>query len=290
MKIKTLASGGLALSLLGFAFCAQAQVVVSDNAGNYYNETPNSPNNWGTQSGATSSTTPASPETVGITDWTFSNTVNNGNTNGTLLESSATLGAGQLNINSGGSTGHSWTLYANGGGEALAMATFSGSMAAGQTLTVDMANNFVANGGNVGLNLMSSGGTTLYDFQFQGGATHYTNVWDTASGYLGAITTLAYTTNGLQIAATEGAGNALTITITEQSSQGVFAGASWSTNFVTTATIGKIQFFDNNGAGNPGGGDAYNVAFNNLVVPEPSTLALVGFSGLMAALIARRRK
>jgi hypothetical protein len=76
----------------------------------------------------------------------------------------------------------------------------------------------------------------------------------------------------MQIQVTEGSGDSLTITVTDQSSQGVFSGSSWSDTFTATRDINSIQFYDNY-AGSVNNNNGY---FNNLqVVPEPIGKALM---------------
>ncbi len=259
---------------------SRATLAVSDNAGNYASS------GWGsTTDGATTS---ASGSTIGIASpgWTFGNSASgNGSQNGTFLGGSQQLGQ-SLNINS--SSGSAWGLYGNSGQQSLATATFNNSLTAGQVLTVDMQNNSIDNsGGTVGLNLRSSSGATLFTFQFTGGGNFFNYANQTPSGSSSGNTSLGFYNNGLQIQVTEGSGNSLSIVVTEQSSQGVFSGTSWNETFTSTADIGGLQFFDNNA----GSGDRNNVYFNNLSVtpvPEPITLALPIFGGLLGGFALTR--
>jgi hypothetical protein len=261
-----------AFVLVLFPRLVQAGLLVSDNAGNY--------SSWG--STASSASTSASASTIGIASpgWQFANTAGgNGSDNGSFLGGSQQVGQ-SLNINS--SSGNAWGLYGNSGQQSIGTATFNNSLSVGQILTVDMQNNFIQAGGTVGVNLKSTTGATLFTFQFTGGGSDYNYVNQTSSGSSSGNTTLGFYENGLQIQATEGVSDSLTIVVTEQSSQGNFSGSSWSETFASTADIGQIQFFDNN-AGSGGPNNAY---FNNLqVVPEPIGKALMFFAGLTGLLL-----
>lgn len=247
---------------------SHAGLIVSDNAGNY--------TSWG--STATSSTQSAATGSTGIASpgWTFDNPANTPSQSGSFLGSSA-------NINS--SSGNSWGLYANSGQTADAFASFSaGSLQAGQQLSVQMQNTGIATGGSVGISLRNSSGQNVFEFYFNGGGSQYNiNVWQNAGTGNQIATTVGYTSGPL------------TLNFNQQSAGGwsfdVYSGntldqtlSSSSTSTTLWSSISQIRFFDyNSGGGN-------NVYFNNLaVVPEPVTLALPIFGGLVLTAGLSRR-
>ena len=260
-----------ACSWLGLTICGwllvpsmvHAGLIAADDAGNY--------TSWG--STASSAGQSAAAGSTGISGWTYYNPANNGSQSGSFLGSSA-------NINT---SGKSWGIYANSGQTASAVASFSqGSLQAGQQLSVQMQNTSINSGGSVGISLRNSSGQNVFEFYFNGGDTHYDiNVWNSSTGNQMA-TSVGYTSG------------AMTLNFNQQSGGGwsfdIYTGGtlaqtlSPSTSGTLWSDISQIRFFDyNSGGGN-------NVYFNNLqVVPEPVTLALPIFAGLLVTAGLSRR-
>ncbi len=74
-----------------------------------------------------------------------------------------------------------WGLWANSNGLSEAIRPFGSPLTTAQTFSVEFENNWIANGGSVGVALRNAGGADLFQLIFFGGATNYT-IYDSVSG------------------------------------------------------------------------------------------------------------
>jgi hypothetical protein len=265
-------ASAIATFAVALSLSVQAQIVASDNAGNY--------SSWGSNLG---STTQASQGT-GFGSWTIGNTAGgNGGENGSFLGGSAQVSQPQ-NINSG--NGNSFGLYANSGQTASAIAPFQeGNLQAYQTFSIELQNNDIQTGGTVGFGLQNSSGQNVFEFYFVGGGSFYDiNVWQNAITGNQIASTVGYTSGPMTLDFNLFSGNSWAFSIYE--------GATLEQTLTSTAdgnlwsSVSQARVFNaNSGSGSPN-----NFYFNDVqIVPEPATLALFGISGL-TLLAFRRRK
>lgn len=264
-------------SLSSLPLLAQTVTIASDNAGNY-------------------STWPGGSSTLanngtGFGSWAFNNSQPNGGFSGQFLGGSYSTGGG---INSG--SGNAFGFYANSGNYALSQATLpllEGAMTSGQTFSVQMQNHFIGDdGGQEGFNLQNSSGNDILQFYFNGGASdYYVNIW-TSSGTSAQVDTLVpYTASPLTLNYTQGSGTSWTFAILEGSTTMATLTSAGTGDAIWQAGISQFQLFSQNGGDSGNQND--NVFFNNpqvTAVPEPTTVALGGASGLALLYYLRRRK
>ncbi|MBV9008459.1 MAG: PEP-CTERM sorting domain-containing protein [Verrucomicrobia bacterium] len=187
----------------------------------------------------------------------------------------------------------SFALYSGSdSGSAFADRSFTnGPLSAGQTFSFDIGGTSVDQNGVIGMNLMS-GSTPVFTFKFTGGQL----VWalndgggggdfNTDVNYMaGNSSTVPPTAFPVSFAFTYNGGSSYSVLITEGSHTYV------GPNYTATNPLNDItgfRFF----SVNQGGGQ--NVGFDNLsVVPEPSSLALLGGASVLGAsfYLRRRRK
>ena len=249
MKKLLLLSLAAALSVLSCS-TSFAAVLASDNAANYIAggwSIGNSPN-LGT----------------GFGSWFLWDNGGLGAKGCFLGDSTATVGA---NINTSGKSfgmygeTPSWT-------EANAYRFFNGDLSAGQTFSIDLAVNY-RNGGK-GIDLRSSGGATLFNFNVAN--DDYTvNGTSLGTGYN------ANTSFLLEATQTDGSGGTWKLT----RSGGI--SATFNGTYSGVAQNVKLYIF-NTDAGSPN-----NLMFNSLaIVPEPATIGLLlGGAGLLAFVRSR---
>lgn len=243
----------------------------SDNAGNY--------SGWGM---GNSSGSQASAGT-GFGSWNFINTEPNGGFSGEFV------GAGYNNggtINSG--NGNAFGFYANSAAsdESQAIAPFIGNLSAGQTFSVQgMVDNIGDQGGEIGLDLQDNTSANIFSTYFVGGL----NDWFINVGGNQVDTGLGFTKSPLTFSFTQGAGNTWSFTISALGGSSETLTSASTGDLLTSSTISQVDLFNQNGADNGNQND--NSYFNNLViVPEPSSLVILGMSGLSAMFMFRRRK
>ncbi len=201
--------------------------------------------------------------------------------NGDGLDDGLPVGVpGDGDINTASADGpRAWGLDADptaGASLAEAFRPFDTPLLVGETFSINMDNGFVAAGGAAGFGLLSAG---VARFEFFAGPGGYF-VFD-AAGFTAAP--VPFTTEGLTIAFTLLTPATYMITVTP------FGAASIVSPILGLAAGGAIdtvRIFDF-GSG-PGGGPA-NIYFNSMsIVPEPTTVTLVGLA--LAGLIAARRR
>lgn len=200
------------------------------------------------------------------------------------------------NFEGGSSVGSdSWGFYANTGNTSSAVRSFTvggpsnvSHLAFQESFSLSMDTNSINSGGTVGFGLQNSGGTNRIEFYFVGGASHYTvNVGGTA--YLldgtGGRPNLGFTNAGLSIKYFQQASNGFTLSITRLSDNALFTVTNATTQAIAATDISRVRLFNfNAGPGN----DQF---FNNLVVvPEPTSVALLGASALGSMFMMRRRR
>lgn len=252
---------------------ARASLTASDNAAD---SAYSGGGNYNTLNGGT-----------GFSAWSVLPSVNGG-TQGAFIGSSTNNGSGS----SGGIdvSGKSFGLYGNTGAGADAFRPFTGgSLSIGQSVIIDMDNGFIDAGGTVGLGLQTLGGgsvsTNRIEFYFAGGASGYTIDLNGSTVNSG----VGFTADGLRLTFTLTAANTMNLTV------GSLNGSNGGTNSTFTGLslggvsgtgIDQIHLFNFNA----GGGASKDAFFNSLaVIPEPSTMMLVG-CGLLGAWVIRRRR
>lgn len=247
-------------------------VVASDNAGNY-TSWPQAANNG-----------------TGFGNWSYNNTIPNGGFSGQFLGASC-------NINSG--SGNAFGFYANSAASAEAQATapFSeGSLTANQTFSIQMQNNGITDdGGQVGFSLQDSSGDNIFQFYFNGGQSdYYLNVYTAEATPVQISTGVGYTSGAMTLDFTQGSGDAWSFSFYEGSTLETTLNSSGTGDSLWANTISQADLYSLNGGSTRTMGDNGNLFFNNLQitapVPEPSTLALCGISGLTTLFFFRRRR
>jgi hypothetical protein len=219
----------------------------------------------------------------------------NGGHGGFFMGSSTANGSsGSLGIDT---SGVSWGMYANSLQVVDAIRPLTGgSLLVGQKITLSIDTGLVAstNGGDPanngtagveGFGLQTSGGTNRIEFFFTGGATNYTLADGTGTHDSG----IGFTTNGLALAFTLTGTNSYALDVTPNGgSTTTFTG---SLEGGTGVDIGRMRFFDFNGAGGDlANGGKYNFYANLLTVPEPSTWLAAGLSAVASVYLVRRRR
>ena len=187
------------------------------------------------------------------------------------------LGDGDINTPSAGGP-RAWGLLAvPPAGLSEAFRPFAAApLLPGETFSINMDNGFVAAGGAAGFGLLSAG---VARFEFFAGPAGYT-VMD-AAGFTPAP--VPFTTEGLTIAFTLVTPGTYTITVTPF---GLPPIVSPVLVLAAGGGIDTVRIFDfSSGAG---GGPA-DIYFNNMsIIPEPTTVTLVGLA--LAGLLAVRRR
>ncbi len=226
----------------------------SDNAGNYTLTGWTDGSNGGT----------------GFEAWRFSN-----NAGGGFFIGDSTAGSG--NINTGN---QSFGIFANPGTAfANADRTFAGgTLSVGQTFSLQLAVNF--RNGNKGFNLFA-GGSSAFNFNIADPAGYQVN---TASG--STTLALSFQSNSVfTLSFTQTNATTMAVSIIRTSSAGTEN--AYSANLaVSNADSFRIY---NSGTGD--GSAANNIYANNLaIIPEPSTVALLGVGCLAGVAALHRRR
>jgi len=208
---------------------------------------------------------PSLNEGFGFNAWTFDQGSGDGGFGGRYLGNTA-IGDPAFGLFSGNANGAFSSAFRQ----------FESPLAAGDTFSVDIGHTGIVNG-EVGLNLINNG-TVVFTLKFVNLATSWTindgGVTDfgTAQGYQADTSlTFTFTYNG---------GNSYSYTF----------GAASGVDFTATtdiSSINEVGFFSVNQ-----GGDQ-NFGINNLaVIPEPSSIFMMGLAGLAAGglTVLKRRK
>lgn len=197
---------------------------------------------------------------------------------------SATAIGSSTGAGGGADIGTSFTLTANGSGSATAGRQFQGTLANGQSFSVDVVVNFRS--GFKGVSL-KSGNTDVAMFNIGGDNYQFRALGEVSSsnisGLSGATGNWDYSNNSIFTFKATVSGNDLLVDVTRTGA----LSASYSTVITGggSAGIDNFSFFSISS----GGGSENNIYFNNLsLVPEPSGLLLMGL-GLAPLLLRRRR-
>jgi hypothetical protein len=179
---------------------------------------------------------------------------------------------GNVNISSGGNNA-AFGVFGNSGGVGVAVRPFSTPLQIGWTLSLDMDNQSIDNGGTVGFSLRNAAGNNLAEYFFIGCQSNYTVNASNVSG-----TTPGFTTDGLRLSFTLTAANSFSLSI-DQLSNGPGVDNTVTGNLLTSAdqAITNLRLFNANG-----GADAFFNNFTITAIPEASGLA---FGGLIIAII-----
>lgn len=174
-----------------------------------------------------------------------------------------------------------WGIYASTSGTSSVDRPFTGGpLLLGQTVSINMGiGGGVANGGTIGINLLS-GATPEFTVVFVGGGS----LWqlNDGGGNFGA-TGIGFSANTtVSTAFTYEGGNNYNIQLVEGS--GTYSGIGYTASS-TLSDITGIRLFSVNQGGDDNGG------FSDLtVVPEPSTWAMLGLGVPFVVGFARRRR
>ena len=186
-------------------------------------------------------------------------------------------GNSDSDINTGG---RAWGMFANSGGVASAVRSFSTALTTGSVFTIRMDNGFIQSSGSptptAGFGLQNASGENLLELFFIGGDSEY-RVSD-ASGSTG--TGLAFTDEGLDIQITLRSATTYKILITR------IEGGSPSTYSQTGSLISpsggqivsQVRLFNSNA----GSGSSNDVYFNSMEVSQDNTAPacrLISFVG-----------
>jgi PEP-CTERM motif len=213
------------------------------------------------------------------------------NTNGWVASDNGGFGFSTWTFNTGGSGGHyiggtgdgnpAFGLFSGGTGGGnffTADRSFTGGgMSPGQTFSITTGVTGVANGGVVGLNLLS-GTNVVETFKFTGGQS----LWQLNDGGVDYNTNIGFSANTtISFAYTYDGGNSYDLLIKEGNT------TYTQTNSTANAIINNITGFRLFSVGQ-GGGE--NIGFNFMSVPEPSTWLTGALAILGALFFARRRR
>ncbi len=249
-------------ALLGAASC-QAGVIASDAASNYTSWT----------NGSTGGT--------GYSAWTLTGSSSSGFFIGssTVNDNGNALPAGDTSDIDTGTPSKSWGLYANNGASATASRTFSaGAMQVGDSFSIAFDNGNVDTPGSDYVTLVSSAGSSILTFGFNGGANDYFYSDATNSG---ASTGVGFTYFGLNLTYTLTSATAYSLAITP-------IGSSATTTTLTGTFSGSIAGFQAVDL-NAGSGDGNNFYINSPVLTAPAGAAVpvpASFGLLLAGALA----
>src|SRR5690606_10649318 len=202
--------------------------------------------------------------TSGFQAWSFNHTSGSSNS-GNFLGDATLNGDGDSTADGDINTGsQSWGLYANGGQTANQNIELSNLLGPNSTLSLQMDNGWIENGGTVGLGLKNGAGEDLIEFYFRGGESDYKiNALDNETG-----TGISFTDEGLQIDFTLSTQTTVDIIITELSNGTTHNFSKSLKNPIGGQLIREIRLFN----AFAGSGSNYDAFFNSLqYCAEPVT-------------------
>ncbi len=265
MRSNLLGAMAVCFSAAWLAMPAHAVVIIAqDNASNStYNDGWQTGDNGGS----------------GFGSWTTINNISSGGFGGGFISSNNAA----VNIGSG-SSNKAFGVFGNQNGVGQAIRSLGFSLAVGQTLSLDMDNQSIANGGTVGFALRNSSQDNLAEFFFVGGQTNYKL---NAKG--GSQTGPGFTLGGLRF----------TLTLTDTNTF-VATADLLADGLGTNVTTFNADLFDNANQGvsqlrlfnSNGGADVFFNNFAVTAIPESSALAFGGLATCIACLtfVSRRAK
>ena len=222
---------------------------------------------------------------TGFAAWTNTPSANTG-VNGSLIASSTNNAGGS----SGGidSTGNkAWGFYGNSGNTGDGVRPFTGgALSIGQTVKIDIDQGFQDGGSTAGIGLQNSSFQNLVELYYVGGDS--VNSWkkNDAGGQADLSPNVGFSGNGFHVELTLTSATTYSGTITPLNPTGSPVAFSGTLNSPGGGqAIAQIRVFNfNSGVG----ANADFFANNLAVVPEPTTMTLLGL-GLLGALALRRR-
>ncbi|MEM6782144.1 MAG: T9SS type A sorting domain-containing protein, partial [Bacteroidota bacterium] len=177
----------------------------------------------------------------GFDAWTF-------NDNGNSSETGRFIGGCDVGTNC-------WGLYSNVAALSEAIRSLTNELPVGGTLSIDMDNGNVDNGGSVGISFRNSSGQNLFEVFFQGGATNYTF----ADGDGSQDTGIGFTSTGLTITVKPTSLTAFDIDIIRLSDSQTYSVTGRTYNQSGDQRIAQIRFFNFDA----GMGGTANLHFND---------------------------
>lgn len=209
----------------------------------------------------------------GFSAWTLATNFNNPSNGGQFVSTSNGNGSGSgPGIDT---AGRSWGQYANSGDMATASRSITNAVVAGQTISVDIDNGWIDNGGEVGINFFD-GNSLASSLVFKGGDSNYR--WSDSTG--SNLTVLPFTDGGLRLNLQVLASGAYSMDLTRLSDNSLHAQSGLLANSATKIT--SFTFFNTNA----GPFSERNGYLNSVkVIPEPATLV-----ALATGILAMRRK
>ncbi len=200
---------------------------------------------------------------------------------GSFIGDSTTLAPNNTggNVNTDGAA---FGLFGHSGSFVNAVRMFDSPLSVGQTFSIQLAVNF--RNGNKGIDLKDSNGNIIFDFNI-GGDVYSVN--NTPPGVTTNLFDNAYDPNTVftvqltQTSATEGSWTIIR--------SGGKSGTATSTGFSYQGVPASFDLYNVQTTGNGAAED--NLFFNNIqVIPEPSTLVLLGGPVLLGAIAWVRRR
>lgn len=245
---------------------ALASTLATDNAGNY----------GGTWAGDLGSGWGGA--------WSFTTTTNDGAQAGSFIGDSTTNAGGMSGGINSPSDG-AWGLYANSGQTSSAVRPFSGALTLGQMFVIDIDQGFQGGGSVVGLSLQNATGENLVEVYYIGGDAVDSWKQNDAGGQVNLSPNVGFTGNGLHLEITLTSATTYSGLLTPAGGSAVSFGGTLL-NPSGGQDVTQVRLFNSNA----GAGGDNNAFYNNIaIVPEPTTVGLVGL-GLLSVLGLRRRK
>ncbi len=219
----------------------------------------------------------------GFNAWTLTNGANSGFFIG---DSTVNAGGASGNINSTGNK--SWGEFANSGGVASAVRTFTAggtngaaTLDLGQQFIMKLDNGFVDAGGTVGFGLQDSSGVNRLEFFFVGNSSSYT-VSDAAP----QATTHGFTGDGLTAVFTLTTADTYALAISYNTGTPPVETFTGTLKGTVGAGIDRVRVFN----ANAGSGSSKDAFANSMqIVPEPGAFALLSLASLGTLVLRRRR-
>jgi hypothetical protein len=211
------------------------------------------------------------------------NTPANSSVAGSFVFTSTANAGGSLSIDT---SGNAWGLYANSGNVSDAVRPFTGgALTIGQTVTINLDQGYEDTGATVGIGLQNSSFDNLMEVYYIGGDS--VNSWkkNDAAGQSDLSPNVPFSGDGFHLEITLATATTYTGVLTSNDG----GSATFSGTLISPLggqDITQVRLFN----ANSGMGDNANFYGNSLaIVPEPSTVVLVGL-GMLGVLALRRRK